>query len=64
MPSTVPVDVRFAPCRLDVVDALARLELAARRRGVRIVVVGASADLRALIELAGLSDVLPVEPRR
>jgi ABC-type transporter Mla MlaB component len=41
------------------VDALARLQLAARRHGCEIWVRGASAELRELIELMGLSDVLP-----
>jgi ABC-type transporter Mla MlaB component len=40
------------------VDALARLALAARRRGCRVRLAGASEDLRALIAFAGLSDVL------
>jgi anti-anti-sigma regulatory factor len=41
------------------VDALARLQLAARRLGWRIVLYGPSLQLRELIALAGLSDVLP-----
>jgi ABC-type transporter Mla MlaB component len=40
------------------VEALARLQLAARRRGQRVVLGGASADLRALVELMGLTDVI------
>ena len=42
-----------------VVDALARLQLAARRRGRRVRLNGASADLLRLVELMGLSNVLP-----
>lgn len=47
---------------LALVDALARLHLVARRLGGGLEVRGAGPDLRALIELAGLADVLlPVE---
>jgi ABC-type transporter Mla MlaB component len=41
------------------VDALARLGLAARRHGCRIRLRGASQELRELVELMGLADVLP-----
>ncbi len=41
------------------VDALARLQLAARRYGCRVQLRGASAGLRDLVDLMGLSDVLP-----
>lgn len=40
-------------------DALARLQLAARRRGAGVVLRGASPDLLALLALAGLSEVVP-----
>ncbi|HWF58442.1 MAG TPA: STAS domain-containing protein [Candidatus Dormibacteraeota bacterium] len=40
------------------VDALARLELAARRRGCQLRMRGASDDLRDLIGFMGLRDVL------
>jgi ABC-type transporter Mla MlaB component len=50
---------------LGIVDALARLQLAARRSGYEVAVTDAPSDLRELIELAGLSDALGVvEPRR
>ena len=49
---------------LGIVDALARLQLAARRSGYEVAVKDAPCDLLELIELAGLSDVLGVEPRR
>jgi ABC-type transporter Mla MlaB component len=45
------------------VDALARLQLAAKRRGARLELYGASAQLIALLELAGLSEVLPCRRR-
>jgi ABC-type transporter Mla MlaB component len=40
------------------VDALARLALAARRRGCQMRLLGASTELRALVSLTGLGDVL------
>jgi hypothetical protein len=49
---------------LGIVDALARLQLAARRSGYEVAVTEAPCDLLELIELAGLCDVLGVEPLR
>jgi len=49
---------------LAVVDVLARLQLAARRCGRELHVRDASPELLELIALAGLEDVLGVEPRR
>ena len=40
------------------VDALARLALAARRRGARVLLGGASAELRDLVGWMGLAEVL------
>jgi hypothetical protein len=45
-------------------DALARLQLTARRLGRRIRFGNASAELRELVALAGLAGVLALEPRR
>ena len=42
------------------IDALARLQLGALRHGVRLRLLGASAELLELIALVGLSDALPV----
>jgi ABC-type transporter Mla MlaB component len=42
------------------IDALARLQLAARRRGCRVVLRGASIDLLGLLSAAGLSEVVPL----
>jgi ABC-type transporter Mla MlaB component len=42
-----------------VVDALARLALAARRAGVQLRVLGASEELRRLVHFVGLTAVLP-----
>jgi anti-anti-sigma regulatory factor len=64
MAPIVRVDLRLAPAELRAVGALARLAVAARRLGVALVLVGASDDLRALIELAGLSDALRLEAKR
>jgi hypothetical protein len=50
--------------RLEIVDALARLQLAARRCGCRVEVTSAPNDVVELIELAGLGGVLGLEPRR
>jgi ABC-type transporter Mla MlaB component len=41
------------------VDALARLQLAARRHGCRVRLRGASSDLLELVTFMGLRDVLP-----
>lgn len=41
------------------VEALARLQLAARRGGRRIVLHGPCRELRELVALCGLSEVLP-----
>ena len=46
---------------LEIVDALARLELAARRRGARLLLVHAPADLCRLLDLSGLRDAVLVE---
>jgi ABC-type transporter Mla MlaB component len=54
---------------LAAVDALARLELAARRHGSRVRLRGAGSELQDLLALTGLSavvqcDELPTDPRR
>ena len=52
---------------LGTVDALARLQLVARRRGCRVRLANASPELVGLIDLAGLAGVLDVgseAPRR
>ena len=61
----IPCDVAWVS-RGDVhaVDALARLQLAAKRRGRRLVLQNASRDLADLVWLMGLADVLGLEPRR
>ena len=56
----VPCDVRSV-ARPDAaaIEALARLQLIARRRGRRIGLRNASPELRELLALVGLSDVVP-----
>ena len=48
---------------LALVDSLARVQLRARRRGERVRLRNVSDDLRGLLELVGLTDVLAVEAR-
>jgi hypothetical protein len=57
---------RLPPGRPDValVDAVARVALEARRRGLALRLRDASDELRGLLELVGLAGVLAVEPRR
>ncbi len=49
---------------IGIVDALARLQLTASRCGYRVDVVSAPSEVLELIELAGLTEVLRVEPGR
>jgi hypothetical protein len=49
---------------LELVDALARLQLVAARNGRSVVIAEPPQDLVDLIELCGLEDVLRVEVRR
>ena len=46
------------------VDALARLQLAARRAGLELAICNASDELCCLIRFTGLEEVLRVEPER
>ena len=48
---------------LEIVDALARLELAARRQGLRLLLVDACEDLCRLLAFLGLGDAVLVEGR-
>jgi ABC-type transporter Mla MlaB component len=56
-------DVRDIEPDAVTVEALSRLQLAARRHRCRVVVRDASAELRALIEFMGLDEVLASTPR-
>jgi hypothetical protein len=57
-PRCITLDVSALPPDVVTIDALARLELAARRGGLRFRLHDASDQLRDLIAFAGLSDVL------
>jgi ABC-type transporter Mla MlaB component len=59
---TIVVDASDVSADLRSLDALASLQLAAKRLGGAIVLHDASEDLRRLIALAGLEQVLAVEP--
>ena len=56
-----PLDDAGARCDVLLVDALARVQLAAARLGCSMRVCGASRELCELLELAGLRDVVRVE---
>jgi len=60
----VDVDVSALGADLASVDALAGMQLAARRAGRRIRFLGVSAELRDLLGLTGLREVLRVEVER
>ena len=59
-----PCDVRALRADVAAVDALARLQLAARQAGFELRLLHASAELTCLIDLTGLAAVLRVEPGR
>ena len=59
--STLVCDVHALPPDAAAIDALARLQLAARRVGLEVRLCHASKELCGLLELVGLSDVLRVE---
>jgi hypothetical protein len=59
---TVPVDVAGLNADATTLDALARLQLAARRCGFEVQLRGSSPELRELIGFAGLDEALPDEP--
>jgi ABC-type transporter Mla MlaB component len=59
----VDLDVSWlVPADLDAVDALARLQVAASRRGHRLQLHGANGGLAELLELVGLGDVVHLCP--
>jgi anti-anti-sigma regulatory factor len=62
---TIICDVEALSCPdLDTVNVLARLALTVRRLGLELRLVHASRELRELLVLMGLFDVLAVEPVR
>ncbi len=60
-PSTIVCDVGALAPDAAAVDALARLQLTARRLGCEIRLRDASVDLQDLLDFVGLRDVLLVE---
>jgi ABC-type transporter Mla MlaB component len=58
-PSIALCDVRSVAADAATVDALARLQLAARRNGCQVRLLNASDELRELVAFMGLRDVLP-----
>jgi hypothetical protein len=60
--STIVCDVGAVKPDVHTIDALARLQLAARRLDLEVLLRHASSDLQALIAFAGLREVLHVEP--
>jgi hypothetical protein len=57
-------DVRALPADAATVDALARLQLFARRAGFELWLCHASPELCSLLAFTGLDAVLSVEPER
>jgi ABC-type transporter Mla MlaB component len=57
-------EVSGVPADAGSVDALARLALAARRRGFQLRLCGVRDELRELVEFMGLADALPADPPR
>lgn len=55
----VVCDVEHLAVDIVTVDALARLRLAARRRGREVSLLNASDELHALLELVGLDETIP-----
>ena len=55
-------DVTGVHCDAVTVDALARLQLAARRQGCRVCLCNASDELRALVAFMGLTEVFAERP--
>ncbi len=59
---TVAIDVAGVRADAWAGDALARLQLAARRLGCQVRLRGTSSELRELVVFMGLRDVLPEWP--
>jgi hypothetical protein len=62
--SSLSCDVGGLPADATTIDALARLQLAARRRGYEVQLCNASQELVDLVAFVGLRDVLRVEAQR
>jgi len=55
-------DVGALPADLVAIDALARIQLAARRKGRQVVLRHAADDLRDMLAFVGLAGALRIEP--
>ena len=64
MATVVSCDVRCLGAQAAIVDALARLQLAAMRAGCRICLRNAAPELLELIAFIGLEEVLPRDEDR
>ena len=62
-PGSATCDASSVPVDAVTVDALARLQLAARGYGCRVRLRDASPELLDLVALMGLEDILPALPR-
>ena len=60
-PSTVVCDIHALAPDAAAIDALARLQLAARRLGLELRLRHASSELQCLLAFVGLSEVLRIE---
>jgi hypothetical protein len=60
-PSPIDCDVSALAPTADAIDALARLQLAARRLGLQVRIRHASAELQELLAFVGLRDALRIE---
>jgi hypothetical protein len=63
-PAVVLCDVGDCEPDLVALNALTRLQLAARRRGCEVRLVGATGEMLALVGFLGFAAALPVEPGR
>lgn len=63
MPRTIVCDAGVLPTDAHAVDALARLQLTARRDGRRIRLQRASPELEQLLEFVGLAEVVATSGR-
>jgi len=61
---TLPCQVGALEADAATLDLLARLQLSARRLGIEVLLLDASAELRELVAFAGLTGALPFEPGR
>ena len=63
-PREIVCDVGALPADAIAINALARLQLEARRAGMELLLSGASRELGQLLAFCGLSEVLRVETQR